>query len=179
MRILLISLCVVLSGAVSAFGQVTHVKEVTSEFKKQLKRGSKVISDVRFDGCLAQISLTTSEMQFRSNPRSVPTQGMAGFPTGDYGSENFSSESFLIYRTTKYSFDLAKIKKDSVSTSQLEFRGRKLASVAFTSEPDAIAVTRGKAVTFVDTFRTGIEPKAVSRVANSLRDAIAACSPAK
>jgi len=164
-------------GVLTVFGQELTVDQAGANLKKILKKSSRLITQVSIDTCRADIRLLTSEMDFRANHASTPPQGMAGFPTGDYGSNNFSSDSALIYRSMSYSIDLSRVGVETLNTSEFSSRGPKYANVGFPGE--SISLKTGKRTENVNQFRVGILPKAITKVEAAFRDLISACSASK
>lgn len=179
MKNTLILIVVFAFGVFSTFAQNAEIQKAGKELEKALEKSSRVISEVAIKGCQAHIRIVTAEMDFRPDQSVPPTQGMAGFPTGDYGSNSFSGGSSLIYRSKKYSIDLSKVVAESLSSSEVAYRGRRLASVGFTSNPGSITLKSGKLNQSVDEFRIGVKPQKLASVEAAFRAMFSACAPTK
>lgn len=163
-------------GVVSVSSQDVAVDKAGANLKKLLRTHSKLMSKVSFNGCQADIRILTTEMDFRYHSPSTPPQGMAGFPTDDYGS-NFSGDSTLIYRSKSYLIDLSQVDIRTLNTSEISTRGRRFANIAFMG--DSVLLKTRKGTENVNHFRLGIEPKAISKVEAAFRDLILACAGSK
>jgi hypothetical protein len=179
MKNTLILIVVFAFGVFSAFGQNAEIQKAGKELEKALEKSSKVISEVAIKGCHAEIRIVTAEMDFRANQSAPPVQGMAGFPAGDYGMNNVSSDTGLIYRSKKYSIDLSQVVPGSFSASEFAHRNRKFANVAFASKPGFITLKSGKSMERVDEFRIGVRPEKLASVESAFQAMFGACVPTK
>lgn len=176
MKKALFTLIAVASGFGSSLGQDSDTRDVSKNLQKALKGSSEMISKVTVASCVADISVFRIERESNSYHPSQPPQGMAGFPTSDYGFGNSSYDSFVKYKVTNYKIDLAKADAASVEASEFAVRGRRFASLSLKTDADAIAVKAGNRSTSTDQFRIGISHKTATKVTDAFKAAIGACS---